>query len=99
MSFLPPYLQKKTKIYENILKFRTQTTQVRTWVERDAEGPSHEADFAEIQNYIAANRKRIDTQTMQETAEELAKEFKRISAIEVMNGSLNAGVLIYPRWP
>jgi hypothetical protein len=89
----------KQKIYENILKFRTLNTNIRTWVDRDARGPTEEQDYDEIAHWVATNRQQIDSQPLLETAEQIALEFKRCSAIEVMNGSLNTGVLIYPRWP
>jgi hypothetical protein len=89
----------KQKLYENILKFRTHTTQIRAWVEREQEGPSADEDHAMIQLYIHNHRPEIDNQDLLATAEQLAKQFRRISAIEVMNGSMTAGVLIYPRWP
>lgn len=91
--------EKKTKVYENILKFRTLNHSIRTWVERSKDGPDEHADFLEINQYIGTRRKDIDIQPAMATAEELCKRFPRICAIEVMNGYENEGVLLYPRWP
>lgn len=99
MSFLPLFSEKKTKVYENILKFRTLNTNIRTWVERAADGPEPHDDHLVINQYIATRRKEIDIQPPMATAEELCKKFPRICAIEVMNGFENEGVLLYPRWP
>lgn len=98
MSFLP-FTEKKTKVYENILKFRTLNHSIRTWVERSKDGPDEHTDFLEINQYIGHRRKDIDAQPAMATAEELCKRFPRICAIEVMNGYENEGVLLYPRWP
>ena len=91
--------QKKERVYENILRFRTLNTHIRTWVERSKEGPEHFVDHADINNYIAAKRGQYDSQPMMDTAEDLAREFPRIVAVEVMNGAATDGVLLYPRWP
>ena len=88
-----------TAIYENILKFRTLNTNIRTWVEREREGPDSSADFVEMNSYIAGRRQAIDTQPHMTTALELAQRFPRICAVEVINGSGTDGVLHYPRWP
>jgi hypothetical protein len=99
MSFLPLFTEKKTRVYENILKFRTLNHTIRTWVERSKEEPDEHTDFLEINEYISGKRKAIDAQPAVATAEDLCKRFPRICAIEVMNGSDNEGVLLYPRWP
>lgn len=88
-----------TPVYENILKFRTLNTMIRTWVEREKDGPDNSVDFLEINTYVASRRQAIDAQPFMTTALELAKEFPRIVAVEVMNGSGTDGVLHYPRWP
>ena len=84
MSFLPLF-QKKERVYENILRFRTLNTHIRTWVERRKEGPGHFADHADINNYVSAKRGQYDAQPLMDTAEDLAREFPRIVAVEVMN--------------
>lgn len=99
MTFIPFLAEKKTKVYENILKFRTLNHTIRTWVERTASGPNEGEDFLAINDYIATRRQAFDTQPTIDTAEELCKQFPRICAIEVLNGYGNEGVLIYPRWP
>lgn len=86
-------------VYENICKFRTLNTVIRTWVEREKDGPDNSVDFLEINEYIAGRRKFIDHQSFMATATELAKRFPRICAVEVMNGAGTDGVLHYPRWP
>lgn len=86
-------------VYENILKFRTLTTNIRTWVEREKSGPDSSVDFAEMHAYILSRREQIDSQPHMDTAVELAKRFPRICAVEVINGSGTDGVLHYPRWP
>jgi len=93
------WLTGKTRVYENILKFRTLNHTIRTWVERSKDGPEEHSDFLEINEYISGRRKAIDVQPTVATAEELCQRFPRICAIEVMNGSDNEGVLLYPRWP
>jgi hypothetical protein len=98
MSFLS-FGEKKTRVYENILKFRTLNTMIRTWVERDASGPCHGEDYLEINTYLSQRRQAIDIQPLMTTAEEICKQFPRVVACEVMNGSGNEGVLLYPRWP
>lgn len=90
---------KKQVVWENILKFRTFNHVIRTWVERDKLGPSHGDDMAVMQNWVAANRQRLDMLTGEDIAQEMAKEFPRISAIEVLNGYGTEGCLLYPRWP
>lgn len=97
MSFLPLF-SRPQRLYENILSFRTLSTYIRTWVERDKQGPDDQEDFAAINAYVQANRHAVDSQPMIETAEMLTREFPRICAVEVMNGSRTNGVLIYPRW-
>lgn len=97
MSFLPMF--QKQRVYENILRFRTLNTNIRTWVERSKEGPSNHEDHAEINSYISTKRQQYDAQPMMDTAEDLARQFPRIVAVEVMNGSSHEGVLLYPRWP
>jgi hypothetical protein len=97
MSFLP-YFSKPQRLYENILAFRTLHTVIRTWVERDKGGPNDQEDYKDINAYVQANRQVIDSQAMIDTAEMLTKEFPRICAVEVMNGSRTNGVIIYPRW-
>lgn len=89
----------KQRVYENILSFRTLTTVIRTWVTRGKEGPSDQEDYVELSAWVSANRQVIDAQGLMDTAEMMAKEFPRIGAIEVMNGSRTSGVLLYPRWP
>jgi len=97
MSFLP-LLSRPQRVYENILVFRTLHTNIRTWVERDKSGPIDQEDYAEINTYVQTNRQVIDSQAMIDTAEMLTKEFPRIVAVEVLNGSRTNGVIIYPRW-
>lgn len=97
MSFIP--FARKSKVYENILSFRTLTTHIRTWVERGQEGPGDQEDWATISDWIGNNRHQIDEQPLLETAEQLCKQFPRIVAVEVLAGSKTNGVLIYPRWP
>ena len=89
----------KQVIWENILKFRTFNHVIWTWVERKEHGPTHSDDMARMQAWVAANRQRLDTLPGEDIAKEMAKEFPRISAIEVMNGYANEGCLLYPRWP
>ena len=89
---------KPQRLYENILAFRTLNTVIRTWVEREKHGPIDQDDYKEINAYIQEHRQEIDLQAMIDTAEMLTKEFPRICAVEVMNGSKTNGVLIYPRW-
>jgi hypothetical protein len=89
---------KPQRLYENILAFRTRNTVIRTWVEREKSGPNDQEDYKEINSYIQEHRQKIDLQAMIDTAEMLTKEFPRICAVEVMNGSKTNGVLIYPRW-
>jgi hypothetical protein len=99
MSFLPYFSKPKPqRLYENILAFRTLNTVIRTWVEREKEGPIDQDDHKEINAFIQEHRQTIDLQAMIETAEMLTKKFPRICAVEVMNGSKTNGVLIYPRW-
>ena len=99
MSFLPYFSKPKPqRLYENILAFRTLNTIIRTWVEREKHGPIDQEDYREINAYIQEHRQEIDLQAMIDTAEMLTKEFPRICAVEVMNGSKTNGVLIYPRW-
>jgi hypothetical protein len=89
----------KTKVYENILKFRTLGRNIRVWMDRDRQGPSEESDYADINNWVQANRAQIDSQSLIDTADQLANEFHRASAIEIQTGSMISGVLVYPRWP
>jgi hypothetical protein len=89
---------KPQRLYENILAFRTLHTVIRTWVEREKTGPNDQEDYREINSYIQEHRQKIDLQATIDTAEMLTKEFPRICAVEVMNGSKTNGVLIYPRW-
>jgi len=89
----------KQRIWENILKFRTLTTHIRVWIDRESDGPQPDADWAEIQEFIGVHRHQIDGQTLQSTVTLLTEKFPRISAIEVLNGSGTSGVLLYPRWP
>lgn len=86
------------RLYENILSFRTLHTNIRTWVERDKSGPIDQEDYVEINAYVQTNRQVIDSQAMIDTAEMITKDFPRIVAVEVMNGSRTNGVIIYPRW-
>jgi hypothetical protein len=97
MSFLPLFARPQ-RLYENILAFRTLNTNIRTWVERDKDGPYDQEDYKEINAYVQANRQVIDSQAMIDTAEMLTKDFPRIVAVEVQNGSRTNGVIIYPRW-
>lgn len=97
MSFLP--FARKQRVYENILYFRTLSTHIRTWVERHREGPSDQEDWSAISDWIGINRSVIDEQPPMDTAEQLSRQFPRIVAVEVMNGSKTNGVLLYPRWP
>jgi len=90
---------KKQVVWENILKFRTFNHVIRTWVERAEQGPSHADDMADMQNWVAAHRQRLDMLPGEAIAKEMAAEFPRISAIEVMNGYASEGCLLYPRWP
>jgi hypothetical protein len=96
MSFL--LFSRPQRLYENILTFRTLSTNIRTWVERDKRGPNDQEDFVTINAYVQANRQVIDSQAMIDTAEMLTKDFPRIVAVEVQNGSRTNGVIIYPRW-
>jgi hypothetical protein len=96
MSFL--LFSRPQRLYENILTFRTLSTNIRAWVERDKRGPNDQEDFVTINAYVQANRQAIDSQAMIDTAEMLTKDFPRIVAVEVMNGSRTNGVIIYPRW-
>lgn len=99
MSFLPNFSKPKPqRLYENILAFRTLTTIIRTWVEREPAGPSDVDDYLVIKDYVDGHRSLIDSQPLLATAEMLTEEFPRICAIEVLNGSKTNGVLIYPRW-
>jgi hypothetical protein len=97
MSFLPMF-SRPQRLYENILSFRTLSTNIRAWVERDKHGPNDQEDYVTINTYVQANRQVIDSQAMIDTAEMLTKDFPRIVAVEVMNGSRTNGVIIYPRW-
>jgi hypothetical protein len=99
MSFLPYFSKPKPqRLYENILAFRTLHTVIRTWVERDKDGPYDQEDYKDINAYVQSKRQVIDSQAMIDTAEMLTKDFPRIVAVEVMNGSRTNGVIIYPRW-
>lgn len=89
----------KARIWENILRFRTLTTNIRVWIDREVDGPQPDADWAEIQEFIGTHRHQIDGQTLQATVTLITDKFPRISAIEVLNGSATSGVLLYPRWP
>ena len=93
MSFLP-FFSRPKRMYQNILAFRTLNTVIRTWVERDATGPIDQEDYKEIHAYVLANRQTIDLQAMIDTAEMLTKDFPRIVAVEVMNGSKTNGIII-----
>ena len=93
MSFIPFFCKPK-RMYQNILAFRTLNTVIRAWVERDQDGPIDQEDFKEINAYVLANRQTIDLQAMIDTAEMLTKDFPRIVAVEVMNGSKTNGVII-----
>ena len=93
MSFIP-FFSKPKRMYQNILAFRTLNTVIRTWVERDENGPIDQEDYKEIYAYVQANRQTIDLQAMIDTAEMLTKDFPRIVAVEVMNGSKTNGVII-----
>ena len=93
------WFTRKTKVYENIVRFRTLNRNIRVWVDRGKEGPSEESDYADIGNWVHANKAKIDTQPLIDTADQLAKEFPRAAAIEIHTGSMTGGVLIYPRWP
>jgi len=97
MSFLPLF-SRPQRLYENILSFRTLSTNIRTWVEREKRGPIDQEDYVDINAYVQANRQVIDSQAMIDTAEMMTKAFPRIVAVEVMNGSRTNGVIIYPRW-
>ncbi|NBW20214.1 MAG: hypothetical protein EBR82_70820 [Caulobacteraceae bacterium] len=81
------------------MRFRTLNRNIRVWMDRDRSGPSEEADYANINNWVHAHRVRIDEQSLIDTADELAREFPRASAIEIHTGSMTGGVLVYPRWP
>jgi hypothetical protein len=89
----------KTVVWENILKFRTFNHVIRTWVERKAEGPGHEEDQATMQEWVYANRQKLDAMPAEEVCKAMSEQFRRISAIEVLNGYANQGCLLYPRWP
>ena len=93
MSFIP-FFSKPKRVYQNILAFRTLNTVIRAWVERDKDGPYDQEDYKEINAYVLANRQTIDLQAMIDTAEMLTKDFPRIVAVEVMNGSKTNGVII-----
>lgn len=94
-SSAPP----KERLYENILKFRTHNTNIRTWVEREPDGPRPDADWEEINEFLSANRQAIDAQDFRVTADLLCTKFPRICAVEILSGSQHLGVLLYPRWP
>lgn len=99
MSFLSYFSKPKPqRLYDNILAFRTLHTVIRTWVEREKEGPSDTADFQEINAYVQANRQAIDAQELIDTAEMMTKAFPRIVAVEVLTGSKTYGFLFYARW-
>lgn len=89
----------KERLYENILKFRTHNTHIRTWVERDPDGPQPQADWDSIDAFITENKLSIDNQDYRITADLLCVKFPRICAVEIMSGSQHVGVLLYPRWP
>jgi hypothetical protein len=93
VSFIP-FFSKPKRVYQNILAFRTLNTLIRAWVERDKDGPYDQEDYKEINAYVLANRQTIDLQAMIDTAEMLTKDFPRIVAVEVMNGSKTNGVII-----
>ena len=93
MSFIP-FFSRPKRMYQNILAFRTLNTVIRAWVERDKDGPYDQEDFKEINAYVLANRQTIDLQAMIDTAEMITKDFPRIVAVEVMNGSKTNGVII-----
>jgi hypothetical protein len=97
MSFLT--LGSKQRVYENILAFRTLSTHIRTWVERDKSGPTDQEDWSMIADWLSHHRNEIDEQPPMDTAEQLSKAFPRIVAVEVMNGARTNGCLLYPRWP
>jgi hypothetical protein len=92
------WFTRPKRVYENILTFRTLNTHIRTWVDRGTFAPTQDDDHKVIHAWIQEHRQIIDTQQLLETAEMLTKEFSRICAVEVQNGSKTAGVLIYPRW-
>ena len=98
MSFLPMF-QKKERVYENILKFRTLNRNIRLWMDRSKEGPDENQDYEDVGAWITANKAQIDAQSLIDTADQLALEFPRASAIEIHTGSMMGGVLVYPRWP
>jgi hypothetical protein len=89
----------KERLYENILKFRTHNTVIRTWVERGPDGPQPQADWDDIDKFITENKQSIDAQDYRVTADLLCTRFPRICAVEIMSGSQHLGVLLYPRWP
>lgn len=92
-------VQTKERLYENILRFRTHNTVIRTWVERSPDGPQPEEDWREIDQFITENKTSIDAQDYRVTADLLCTRFPRICAVEIMSGSQHLGVLLYPRWP
>ena len=99
MSFIPLFSKpRQQRVYKNILSYRTLNTVIRVWVEREQSGPTDQDDYLTINTYVQANRQVIDTQAMIDTAEMMTKDFPRICAVEVMNGSRTNGVIIYPRW-
>jgi hypothetical protein len=46
-----------------------------------------------------ANRQKLDAMPAEEVCKAMSEQFRRISAIEVLNGYANQGCLLYPRWP
>lgn len=93
------WFTSKTRVYENILKFRTLNRNIRVWMDRDRAGPSEESDYAAINTWVNAHKVQIDAQSLIDTADQLAQEFPRASAIEIHTGSMTGGILVYPSWP
>lgn len=92
MSFLPSMFSGTT--FENVLRFRSLNTHIRTWVRRSRSGPAHNEDYHAILSFISGKRALIDAQPLMDTAEMLAKEFPRICVVEVVNGSGTDGVIL-----
>jgi len=85
---------------ENICLFRTYHTNIRVWVSREAEGPSDIDDYEEIRQFIELNRYAIDKmEDRMEACLLIAKQYPRVSAVEVMDGGARCGSLYYSKWP
>lgn len=97
--FIMLWPERKVAVHENILKFRTHNHHIRTWVERSISGPPWEADAANMEVWVAANKQRIDSLNPDQVCRWMCDEFPRISAIECLDGYGYHGSLLYPRWP